>query len=88
MRGSGRTSTAAKRASSACSAPTVRAEKPHAGASGVPFMKRITSFCAIASAIASRIGLVVLIAHGVPHWLRVVNDRAWIGPPISSPKIS
>ena len=59
MRGSGRTSTAAKRASSACSAATVRAENPHAGASGVPFMKRITSCVAIAWAIASRIGLLV-----------------------------
>ena len=36
---------------------TVRAEKPQAGASGVPFMNRITLCSAIASAIASRIGL-------------------------------
>ena len=57
MRGSGRMSTAAKGVSSACSIATVRAEKPHAGASGVPFMNRITRCSAIASAIASRIGL-------------------------------
>ncbi len=35
----------------------MRAEKPQAGASGVPFMNRITSCSAIASRIASRIGL-------------------------------
>ena len=57
MRGSGRMSTAANGVSSACRAATVRAEKPQAGASGVPFMKRITLCSAIASAIASRIGL-------------------------------
>src|SRR6266516_1971037 len=57
MRGSGRTSTAAKGTSSVCSIATVRAEKPQAGASGVPFMKRITLCSPIASAIASRIGL-------------------------------
>src|SRR5436190_8739712 len=53
MRGSGSTSTAAKRAPEDCSAATVRAENPHAGASGVPFIKRITRCSAIASAIAS-----------------------------------
>src|SRR6202035_5646886 len=57
MRGSGSTSTAAKGTSSACSIATVRAEKPQAGASGVPFMNRITLCSPIASAIASRIGL-------------------------------
>ena len=36
----------------------MRAEKPHAGASGLPFMNRITGFSEIASWIASRIGLV------------------------------
>ena len=35
--------------------PTVRIEKPHAGWSGVPFMKRMTSFSAIASLIAALI---------------------------------
>ena len=59
MRGSGRMSTAANGVPMACSAATARAEKPHAGASGVPFMKRMTSFSRIASAIASRIGLSV-----------------------------
>src|SRR5580692_11214071 len=58
MRGSGSTSTAANGTSSSCSAATVRAEKPHAGASGVPFMNRITLCSEIASVIASRIGLV------------------------------
>ena len=57
MRGSGRMSTAANGVSSDCSTATVRAEKPQAGASGVPFMNRITLCSAIASAIASRIGL-------------------------------
>ncbi len=57
IRGSGRTSTAANGVSSACRAATVRAEKPHAGASGVPFMNRITLCSAIASRIASAIGL-------------------------------
>jgi hypothetical protein len=57
MRGSGRMSTAVKGVSSACSIATVRAEKPHAGASGEPFMKRMMSLSAIASAIASRIWL-------------------------------
>src|SRR4051812_32304934 len=57
MRGSGRMSTAANGVSSDCSAATVRAEKPQAGASGVPFMNRITLCSEIASEIASRIGL-------------------------------
>ena len=61
MRGSGRMSTAANGAPSACSAATVRAEKPHIGCSGVPFMKRITRFSPIASAIASRIGFGVCV---------------------------
>ena len=52
-------------ASSACRTATVRAEKPHAGASGVPFMNRITLCSAIASAIASRIGLDSLAGAGV-----------------------
>src|SRR3954451_5540877 len=56
MRGSGRMSTAAKGASSACRAATVRALKPHAGASGVPFMKRMISFSRMASSMASRRG--------------------------------
>src|SRR3954454_19796583 len=60
MRGSGRTSTAAKPTWSAWSALAGRAEKPHAGASGTPFMKRITSLSRIASAIASRRGFSVV----------------------------
>ena len=64
MRGSGRMSTAAKRVSSACSARDRRAEKPHAGASGVPFMKRITrSPRSPRDRGADRVGL--LIAHGL-----------------------
>src|SRR5215207_6012103 len=54
MRGSGRMSTAANGASRACRAAEVRAEKPHMGCSGVPFMKRMTSFSEIACSIASR----------------------------------
>ena len=66
MRGSGRMSTAANGAPSPCSAATVRAEKPQAGWSGLPFMKRITGFSEIASAIAARMGLSVcsLMAPG------------------------
>src|SRR3954471_10578002 len=59
MRGSGRMSTAANGAPVDCRAATVRAEKPHAGISGVPFMKRMTRFSRIASAIASRRGFSV-----------------------------
>jgi hypothetical protein len=55
MRGSGRMSTAANGAPTASSAATVRAENPQRGASGVPFMKRSTSFSAIASWIAALI---------------------------------
>ena len=40
----------------ACRAATVRAEKPHPGCSGVPFMNSSTGFCSIACVIASRIG--------------------------------
>src|SRR4051794_41775713 len=57
MRGSGSTSTAAKGAPADCSAATVRAEKPQAGASGLPFMNRITRCSAIACAIAARTSL-------------------------------
>src|SRR3954470_10940821 len=59
MRGSGRMSTAANGAPVACTAATVRAEKPHAGISGVPFMKRMTRFSLIASEMASRRGFSV-----------------------------
>src|SRR4029077_15236568 len=61
MRGSGSTSTAANGASSDCSAATVRALKPHAGASGLPFMNRIVGCSPIASAIASRMGFVSVL---------------------------
>src|SRR6185503_11942339 len=59
MRGSGRMSTAANDAPVAWSAWTVRMENPHAGISGVPFMKRITWFSLMASTIASRRGFSV-----------------------------
>src|SRR4051794_11055943 len=59
IRGSGRMSTAANGAPVDCRAATVRAENPHAGISGVPFMKRMTSLSRIASAIASRRGFSV-----------------------------
>ena len=61
MRGSGRMSTAANGVPIAWSAATVRAEKPHAGCSGVPFMNRITACSSIASGMASRMGLLSLI---------------------------
>src|SRR5271165_3923049 len=64
MRGSGRTSTAANGVSSDCRTATVRAEKPQAGASGVPFMNRITSCSSIAWAIASRIALGSSVCDG------------------------
>ena len=83
MRGSGRMSTAANSLPTASRAATVRAEKPHAGRSGVPFMKRITSWSRIASAIASRMGFSVALAHA--HSARVSRDSAWIGPPMSGP---
>ena len=67
MRGSGRMSTAANALPSASSAATVRAEKPHIGRSGVPFMKRMTSCSVIASWIASRIGFSVS-AHAGPRF--------------------
>src|SRR3546814_8894870 len=79
-------STAANGASSDCSVATVRAEKPQAGASGVPFMNRITWFDLIAPLSASRIWFSSLIA-GHSGGL-VLRERAWIGPPISVPKMS
>ena len=66
MGGSGRMSTAANGVPSACSVATVRAENPQAGCSGVPFMNRITLFSSIAFSMASRICVVVVVAHG-PH---------------------
>ena len=45
---------------SALSAPAVRVEKPHAGCSGVPFMKSITWFSAIAFSMNSRISASVI----------------------------
>jgi hypothetical protein len=53
--GWGRMSTAANGVPSDCRAPTVRAENPQRGCSGVPFMKRITRFSSIAALMASRI---------------------------------
>src|SRR5919108_429821 len=60
MRGSGSTSTAANGLPTALRAATVRAEKPHIGCSGVPFMKRMTSWSRIASEMASRMGFSVV----------------------------
>ena len=57
--------TAANGWSSDSSTATVRAEKPHAGASGVPFMNRITGFSEIALSIASRIGLLTCRSSGL-----------------------
>ena len=78
MRGSGRMSTAANGASSVCSAPAVRAEKPHIGCSGVPFMKRITGFVLIASSIASRRGFCVSSLTVESSFGLVFRDRAWM----------
>ena len=89
MRGSGRMSTAAKRASSACSAATVRAENPHIGCVGRPLHEEddLVVLDRLGDRLADRVGL--LVAHGLlAHWVRVVNERAWMGPPISSPKMS
>jgi hypothetical protein len=57
---------AATGASSDCSAAAVRAEKPHIGWSGVPFMKRMTRFSPIAWAMASRMGFEVCSLMGSP----------------------
>ena len=51
------------------------------GCSGVPFMKRMTSWSAIASWMASRTGFSDI---GVYSAL-VSRERAWMGPPISAP---
>ena len=68
----------------------MRAEKPHAGASGLPFMNRITGFSEIASWIASRIGLVVCVAHRASSVSEVLVwiDRAWMRSPSSAPNTS
>src|SRR5215211_5224185 len=81
MRGSGRMSTAANGAPVAWIAATVRAEKPHAGISGVPFMKRMTRFSRIASAMASRRGFSVcsdmrMLLRGVGLHAQRVNGAA------------
>ena len=65
MRGSGRMSSAAYCTPSALRAPAVRAEKPHAGWSGVPFMNSITRFSSIACWMKLRISSLVTV------WLRV-----------------
>ena len=61
--------------SSDCSIATVRAENPHAGASGVPFMNRITLCSEIASAIASRNGL-----PSCPGGSPAGGSPTWPGP--------
>ncbi len=58
MRGSGRMLTAANGLPTDWRIATVRAENPHIGWSGVPFMNRITGFSVIALWIASRIWVV------------------------------
>ena len=64
----------------------MRAEKPHAGASGVPFMNRITLCSSIASAIASRIGLGSALGAGAAAgWLLDIGSgwnwlRTWSAP--------
>ena len=89
IRGSGRMSTAANGWSTDLRIATVRAEKPHAGWFGVPFMNRITWFSSIAVWIASRRGLLV-VAHEAASvsealvWIA----NAWMRPPSSSPNTS
>jgi hypothetical protein len=61
MRGSGRMSSAAYLTPSAFNAPAVRAENPHAGWLGVPFMKSITSFSLIALSMKPRISSLVTL---------------------------
>ena len=83
MRGSGRMSTAANGLPSASSTATVRAEKPQRGASGVPFMKRMTSLPEIAFWISSLICCSTVL---MVYCARVTRDKAWMGPPMSAPK--
>ena len=61
----------------------MRALKPHAGASGVPFMNSITGFSSIACWMKSRISSFVMSS---PSGVDVLIDSAWIAPPTSSPK--
>jgi len=68
MRGSGRMSTAANGVPSDSSTATVRAEKPQRGASGVPFMNRMTSCSSMACLMASRIGLALGSDMGLTRW--------------------
>src|SRR5436305_6808438 len=80
MRGSGRMSTAAKPTFRDCSAAAARAEKPQAGASGTPFMKRMTSLSRIASAIASRRGFSdSLMSFGLRRQGQCVDRPADLG---------
>src|SRR5436305_4514705 len=80
MRGSGSTSTAANGTSSACRHAVARAEKPQAGASGTPFMKRITSLSRIASAIAPRRGFSgSLMSFGLRRQGQCVDRPADLG---------
>jgi hypothetical protein len=60
IRGSGRMSSAAYLTPSELSAADVRIEKPHAGWSGVPFMKSITGLSRIASSKNERISALVI----------------------------
>ena len=84
MRGSGRMSTAANGASSACSAATVRAEKPHVGLLGRALHEEDHAVVGdrLGDRVADRVG--GLLAHGT--W--VLRDNAWMGPPISPPNTS
>src|SRR5262245_5767789 len=82
MRGSGRMSTAANGAPTASSAATVRAEKPHAGCSGEPFMKRITGCSSMACWSASRISVASLMCSSLGLGLdgKGVDRAADLGP--------
>ncbi len=67
----------------------MRAEKPHIGWSGVPFMNRITGFSSMAAWIWSRSRVGRLVAHAsalrsVLVWI----DSAWMRSPTSGPNTS
>ena len=72
----------------------MRAENPQAGASGVPFMNRITGFAEIALRISSRRGFVLssvmrfIFRSGGRHSALVWIDRAWMRSPTSLPNTS
>ena len=87
IRGSGRMSTAAKRRVERLEGgDRSRAEKPHDGRVGRPLHEEDDFVLGDRRGDRFADGVGGLLAHGFPHSLCVFNERAWIGPPISSPK--